>query len=117
VSRADCVFCRIADGDLPAHLVFENGCVVAFHDANPQAPVHVLVIPREHYANLQDAVPAELLAEVFLAVREVAEATGVARSGYRVIANAGPDSNQTVDHLHVHVLGGQAMSHGMVNPR
>jgi histidine triad (HIT) family protein len=117
VSRATCIFCRIADGALPARLVYENEHVVAFEDADPQTPVHVLVIPRDHYASLQDEVPGEVLAEIFLAVREVAEATGIAVSGYRVIANAGPDSNQTVDHLHVHVLGGQPMSHGMVNFR
>jgi histidine triad (HIT) family protein len=117
VSRDECIFCRIADGDVPARIVYENEHVVAFEDANPQSPVHVLVIPRKHYANLQDPIPGEILAEVFLAIPRVAEMTGVADSGYRIIANAGPDSNQTVDHLHVHIMGGQPMSHGMVNFR
>jgi histidine triad (HIT) family protein len=117
MSDEACIFCRIGRGELPARVVYENEGVVAFEDAHPQAPVHVLVIPRDHYANLQDAVPGELLAEIFLAVRRVAEITGVDGSGYRVISNSGPDSNQTVGHLHVHVLGGRPMSHGMLNFR
>jgi histidine triad (HIT) family protein len=117
VSREDCIFCRIANGGLRASIVYENDHIVAFEDAHPQAPVHVLVIPREHYANLQDEVPREVLAELFVAVRRVAEGAGIAKSGYRTVANSGPDSNQTVGHLHVHVMGGQPMTHGMVNFR
>jgi histidine triad (HIT) family protein len=117
VSRADCVFCRIADGDLPTTVVYEDDDVVAFRDANPQAPVHVLVIPREHWVNLAADIPAPDLAALLIGVRRVAEKEGIAESGYRIIANSGPDSNQTVGHLHIHVLGGRAMSHDMVNYR
>ena len=77
--------------------------------------MHTLVIPRVHYANLDDDVPAEVLGAVFSAVREVARIKGIARSGYRVIVNNGRDANQTVPHLHVHVLGGRPMTHGMVH--
>ena len=111
----DCIFCMIGAGEIPTTPVYEDECVIAFDDITPQAPVHTLIIPKEHYASLQDDVPAEVLACVFGAVRKVAEIKGVASSGYRVIVNSGPDANQTVPHLHVHVLGGRPMSHGMVN--
>jgi len=110
----DCIFCKIATGEIATNAVLENELVIAFDDLNPQAPVHTLVIPKQHYRNLQDDVPADVLAAVFSAVREVASIKGVGESGYRVIVNNGPDSNQTVPHLHVHVLGGRPMSHHMV---
>lgn len=109
-----CIFCSIASGDLPARVVYEDGEVMAFDDISPQAPVHVLVIPRSHYQHLSDSVPADVLASVFAAVPLVAKAKGVEDSGYRVIVNSGRDANQTVPHLHVHVLAGQRMSHRMI---
>jgi histidine triad (HIT) family protein len=111
----DCIFCRIAAGEIPATLLYEDEYVVAFDDITPQAPVHTLIIPKRHFASLQDDVPPDVLAALFGAVRTVAELKGVGSSGYRVIVNSGPDANQTVPHLHVHVLGGRAMSHGMVD--
>ena len=111
----DCIFCKIASGEIPSNAVYENDDVIAFDDLSPQAPVHTLVIPKVHYRNLSDDVPANVLAAVFSAVAEVARIKGVDESGYRVIVNNGPDANQTVQHLHVHVLGGRPMSHGMVN--
>jgi histidine triad (HIT) family protein len=117
VSRADCVFCRIADGELRAAVVYQDDHVVAFKDANPQAPVHLLVVPREHFDSLRDEIPPEVLGALLAGVRRVAEVELIADSGYRIIANSGPDSNQTVGHLHIHVLGGRPMSHGMVNFR
>lgn len=110
----DCIFCKIANGEIPAKLVYENEDVVAFDDLSPQAPVHALIIPRVHVANLSDSIEPALLAAVFAAVPEVARIKGVTDSGYRTIVNSGPDSNQTVQHLHVHVMGGRAMAHGMV---
>jgi histidine triad (HIT) family protein len=110
----DCIFCKVGRGDIPATLVYQDDYVVAFDDISPQAPVHTLVIPREHYLDLSDGVPAETLAAIFSAVPLVAKAKGIAESGYRVIVNNGPDANQTVKHLHVHVMGGRAMGHGMV---
>jgi len=110
----ECIFCKVANGQIPAALVYEDDLVVAFDDISPQAPVHTLVIPREHHRDLGDDVPAETLAAIFGAVPKVARAKGIAESGYRVIVNNGPDANQTVKHLHVHVMGGRAMEHGMV---
>ncbi|HEU4754835.1 MAG TPA: histidine triad nucleotide-binding protein [Armatimonadota bacterium] len=106
-----CIFCRIAAGEIPANKVLENEHVVAFHDLDPKAPVHVLVIPRAHVPSVGGAEPAqaELLGQVLLACREVAEKTGVAGSGFRVALNTGPDAGQSVDHLHAHVLGGRAL--------
>lgn len=110
----DCIFCRIAAGDVPARVVYRDEDVVAFEDTSPQAPVHVLVIPRAHYEHLGDGIPDYVLASLFKAVPKVAAEQGIARSGYRTIVNAGSDAGQTVSHLHVHVLGGRHMSHGMV---
>jgi histidine triad (HIT) family protein len=109
-----CIFCMIASGEIPASIVYENDVVVAFKDLNPQAPVHVLVVPRTHYSGLGDDVPAPVLAALLGAAPRVAEACGVAASGYRAIVNTGPDAGQTVPHLHLHVLGGARMSEGMV---
>lgn len=107
----DCLFCRIATGEIPAQVVFDNEHVVAFRDVDPQAPVHVLVIPRAHIGGVGDAAEdrRELLGELLLAATEVARREGVAGSGYRLVINNGRDANQTVPHLHVHVLGGRHM--------
>jgi histidine triad (HIT) family protein len=109
-----CIFCKIAGKEVPSSIVYEDDTVLAFDDLTPQAPVHTLIVPKAHYVNLNDDVPAEVLAALFGAVRTVAALKGVADSGYRVIVNSGPDSAQTVRHLHVHVLGGAMMAHGMV---
>jgi histidine triad (HIT) family protein len=111
----DCIFCKIASGEIKTNAVYEDELVIAFDDLSPQAPVHTLVIPKTHYLNLSDDVPPDVLGALFSAVRKVASIKGVAESGYRVLVNNGPDANQTVQHLHVHILGGRAMSHGMVN--
>ncbi len=110
----ECVFCMIANGTIPATIVWEDEHVVAFRDLHPQAPVHVLIIPRRHYSGMEDEVPAEAHAALCAAAPAVARATGVAESGYRLIVNTGPDAGQTVAHLHVHLLGGAPMSEGMV---
>lgn len=110
----ECIFCKIARREAPTKWVFEGERVIAFDDLSPQAPVHVLVIPKQHYRNLDDDVPADLLGELFVAVRDVARMRGIDKTGYRVIVNNGPDANQTVGHLHIHVMGGQRMTHGMV---
>jgi histidine triad (HIT) family protein len=110
----DCIFCKIAVGEIPATFIYEDDLVVAFDDVSPQAPVHTLVIPRAHHADLADGLSDELLVALFRAVPKVAEAKGVAHSGYRVIINNGSDANQMVKHLHIHVMGGRQMAHGMV---
>ena len=108
----ECIFCKIAAGEIPATVVYEDERVLAFEDLNPQMPVHALIIPKEHYANIGDGVPDDLMGHVFNTVKKVAEIKGIADSGYRVIVNTGSDAQQTVHHLHVHVLGGAPMNSG-----
>lgn len=110
----DCIFCKIASGEIPVAAVWESDDVIAFDDASPQAPVHTLVIPKRHVATLGEVADERLLGALFAAVPEVARAKGVDASGYRVIVNNGRDANQTVQHLHVHIMGGREMAHGMV---
>lgn len=108
---SDCVFCRIVAGDLPAQRVLDEERVIAFRDLAPQAPVHVLVVPRDHHPDAAATAAADppLLAEVLAAAARVAESEGLT-GGYRLVANTGPDAGQTVFHLHVHVLGGRPLS-------
>ncbi len=110
-----CIFCKIARGETPTRFVYENDLVVAFDDISPQAPVHTLIIPRKHHESPSDGLPPELMAALWTAIPAVAEAKGVAESGYRVILNVGRDAMQSVRHMHVHVLGGRPMTHGMLN--
>jgi histidine triad (HIT) family protein len=107
----DCIFCRIAAGQIPAKKVFEDETCVAFHDLNPQAPVHLLVIPRRHVTALAQTVAedADLLGSMMLAAARAARETGVS-AGYRVVANSGASAGQSVFHLHLHVLGGRPMT-------
>jgi len=106
-----CIFCKVAAGEIAANKVLDEPDLVAFHDLHPQAPVHVLVIPREHLANVT-AAGAEheaLLGRLLLAGTRVAAATGILDSGFRLVLNAGPHGGQSVDHLHLHVLGGRSL--------
>ena len=105
--QADCIFCRIARGEIPAQVVHESADAVAFRDLNPQGPTHVLVIPRRHIPQLHQADDAALLGRLLLTARDIAEREGIATRGYRVVINNGPDGGQSVDHLHLHVLGGR----------
>jgi histidine triad (HIT) family protein len=106
------LFCGIAAGEIPATIVSANSQTIAFRDINPQAPVHVLVIPRAHHSNLAELAAAgdDLLSDLVAHARQVAIAEGVADSGYRVVFNTGRQAGQTVDHVHAHVLGGRPMS-------
>lgn len=107
-----CVFCKLAKGMVRADIVYEDDKVVAFKDIHPQAPVHVLVIPREHITALWevDDTHVPTLGRLLAAASEVANLTGVQDSGYRVVINTGVDAGQTVDHLHLHVLGGRKLA-------
>lgn len=104
-----CIFCRIASGAIPTPLVASNAYGVAFRDLHPQAPSHLLVIPRRHVASMAEATDAAELGALMRLAAEVAQQEGLAESGYRVVANTGNDGGQTVHHLHLHVLGGRAM--------
>ncbi|MBL0939798.1 MAG: histidine triad nucleotide-binding protein [Gemmatimonadaceae bacterium] len=105
-----CIFCRIVGGSIPATVVASNDVAMAFRDLSPQAPTHVLVIPRRHLASLATADDAAELGAVLSLAAEVARIEGIADSGYRVVSNVGGDGGQTVGHLHLHVLGGRQMS-------
>jgi histidine triad (HIT) family protein len=106
----DCLFCRIVRGEIPAKLVAQNETCVAFRDINPQAPVHVLVIPREHVGSLDALKDGRLLGEVGLLAAAIARSEGVAASGYRTVINTGSDAGQSVAHLHMHLLGGRSLT-------
>ena len=110
---SDCIFCKIAQHEIPSTIVYEDDLVVAFDDLNPQAPVHTLVIPKDHYENIIDDVPAEVLGAMAHAVAEVARIKGL-ESGFRVITNTGADAGQTVMHFHMHVLGGKTLGEGLL---
>jgi len=105
-----CLFCRILRKEIPVQLVFENADCVAFRDINPQAPVHVLVIPRQHVASLNFADDASLIGTLSVAAVEIAKRAGVAESGYRIVINTNGDAGQSVAHLHLHLLGGRSLS-------
>ncbi len=107
--RNDCVFCGIADGDIPSTQVHADDLVVAFRDIAPRAPVHVLVIPREHIASAAVLTEgdATLLGRMFAVAADVARSEGIADDGYRVTTNIGSQGGQTVPHLHLHVMGGR----------
>ena len=108
---ADCFFCRIASGQAPADVVLQDEDLLAFRDINPQAPVHVLIIPRAHYDNVAElaAVDPNLLGRLFAMAATVAQQERVDAGGYRLVANTGADGGQTVDHVHIHLLGGRPM--------
>ena len=108
----ECIFCKIARGDIPSNIVYEDEKIVCFRDLNPQAPVHVLIIPREHIVSLDDTNASteekELLGHLISKVREIAEKLEL-KNGYRLVSNCGKDGLQTVGHLHFHLLGGRRM--------
>ena len=107
----DCIFCRIASGDIEAKLVHEDDDVVAFRDSNPQAPTHVLVVPRRHVATVNDLAETDagLAGRLVLAARRIAADEGIAEDGYRLVLNCNREAGQSVFHLHLHLLGGRPM--------
>lgn len=107
-----CIFCRIVNKDIPARIVLEDDEVLAFEDINLKAPVHILIIPKEHIASLNDLPKARqsLLGRILIKARTLAAEKGIAKSGYRIVLNTGPDSGQEVFHIHFHLLGGRRMT-------
>ncbi len=107
----NCVFCKIISKEIPAKVVWENDHVLAFENIKPVHPVHILIIPKKHIANIQEAKAedGQYLAQMMLAAPEIARAKNVDESGYRLIVNFGKDSGQSVDHLHIHLVGGQEL--------
>ncbi|MGQ0813682.1 MAG: histidine triad nucleotide-binding protein [Gemmatimonadota bacterium] len=107
-----CIFCRIAAGKIPARLAHEDDLAFAFYDIDPRAPVHVLIVPREHIntVNELEDTDSKLLGRMVLVAKKIAGELGVADSGYRLVMNCGLDAGQTVDHIHLHLLGGRPMT-------
>ncbi|MFW2373362.1 MAG: histidine triad nucleotide-binding protein [Gammaproteobacteria bacterium] len=108
----DCIFCKIISGDIPGDIVFQDDDVLAFRDLNPQAPTHILIIPKKHISTLNDVQTddAELVGKMYLAAKKFATDEGIAEAGYRTVMNCNAQAGQTVFHIHLHVLGGRPMS-------
>ena len=107
-----CIFCRMVDGEIQPDVVYEDEHVLAFRDANPQSPTHVLLIPKAHIAttNELDERSAELIGKLYLAARQVAADEGIADRGYRMVMNCNPEAGQSVYHIHLHLMGGRPMN-------
>lgn len=107
----DCLFCKIIAGEIPADIVYESEAAIAFRDINPQAPTHVLIIPRKHIATMNDIEEEDqvLVGSLYSAAREIAREEGYAESGYRAVMNCNEDAGQTVFHIHLHLLAGRPM--------
>lgn len=108
----DCLFCKMVRGEIKPVMLMETDDLIAFRDINPQAPVHVLVVPRKHISTLNDLTPddAQLVGNLVLTARDIAKQEGIAESGYRVVMNCNKGAGQTVFHIHLHLLGGRVMT-------
>lgn len=108
----DCLFCKIIAGEIPSGKVYEDEYVYAFNDISPEAPVHVLIVPKAHIASANDITEenAEIVSRIFLAAKKIAKEMGIAEGGYRIVNNCGEDGGQTVKHLHFHLLGGRSLA-------
>ena len=108
---SDCLFCKIRDGEIPGEKVYENDDVMAFRDVSPQAPTHILIIPKTHIRTVNDIEPehAELVGKMFLVAAELADQEGIAQDGYRLVVNCNRNGGQVVFHLHMHLLGGEKL--------
>lgn len=112
MSEQDCLFCKVLNGDIPADIIYESDSAIAFRDINPQAPTHVLVIPRKHVATINDLDEENqgIVGSLYLAAKDIARAEGLSDEGYRVVMNCNEGAGQSVFHIHLHVLGGRALS-------
>jgi histidine triad (HIT) family protein len=106
----ECIFCKIIRREIPAEIIFENDHVLGFRDINPQAPTHILVIPKQHVVNFNNLVSKDIWDELLDGIQIIVKEEGVDQSGYRVVINCGGHGGQTVDHLHCHILGGRLMA-------
>jgi len=108
---APCIFCEIITGKLPGDIVFQNETVTAFRDRYPRAPIHILIVPNKHLESINSVTAAdkELMGDLILIARKLATDLGISETGYRLVVNTGPDSGQSVQHLHIHLLGGKKM--------
>ncbi len=106
---SDCIFCKIVSGQIPSQRVYEDDQVLAIRDINPQAPVHVLILPKQHIVSVMELTDSRLLGRMTVAAAQVAKREGIAERGFRLVTNTGPDGGQAVPHLHFHLLGGRQM--------
>ncbi len=108
---ADCIFCKIIDGSIPSNKAYEDDKIIAFHDLEPQAPVHVLVVPKQHIccADELDESNADVIAYIFTKIPQIAKSLGL-ENGYRIVNNCGDDGCQSINHIHFHILGGKKLS-------
>jgi len=108
----ECLFCKVRDGEIPADMVYENDAVIAFRDVNPQAPTHILIVPKKHIATVNDLDEADapVTGEMYLAAKRIATSEGIDEDGYRLVVNCNSCAGQTVFHIHMHMLGGRAMT-------
>jgi len=113
MSTNECIFCKIITGEIPSTKVYEDETVTAFRDIHPVAPTHILIIPNKHIPSVNGLVPEDekIMGYLFITAKKIAEKENVAKSGYRLIVNTGPDSGQIVTHLHLHLLGGRKLGH------
>ena len=109
---SDCLFCKILAGDIPADIIYESDSAIAFRDINPQAPTHVLIIPRQHISTINDIEPdnEQLVGSLFSIAREIAAREGIQDDGYRVVMNCNEGAGQSVFHIHLHLLGGRGLN-------
>lgn len=107
----DCIFCSIVEGKIPSQKVYEDDNVVAFKDINPEAPVHIIIIPKMHISSIMEINKSNsnVIEYIFLAIQKIAEETGISETGFRVVTNYGVDGGQTVNHIHFHLLGGRSL--------
>lgn len=112
VDLMDCVFCKIIKKEIPAKVVYEDDQVIAFHDANPQAPIHLLIVPKEHIASILDIDEenSEVLKDIFRVAQNIAKENNIDKKGFRLVVNTGEEGGQTVHHLHFHLLGGRFLT-------
>jgi len=108
---SDCIFCKIINKETPADIVYEDNNCLAIKDIQPKAPLHLLIIPKKHILSVDhlDSEDKELIGELFLVAQKIAREQGVAETGYRLLFNVGKDAGQTVDHLHLHIMGGEKL--------
>ena len=102
----DCIFCKIVSGEIPSKIVYEDDNVLAFNDIDPQAPVHIVVVPKKHFANILELNDSTILNAIFDSIRKIADEQKM-KKGFRIVCNTGSDGGQTVDHLHFHILAGR----------
>ena len=112
MDQSNCLFCKILSGEIPADIVYESETAIAFRDINPQAPTHLLIIPRKHIATINDIVEEDevLVGSLYSAAREIAAAEGIAEDGFRAVMNCNEGAGQTVFHIHLHLLGGRPLT-------